>query len=132
MRQLTKSMEESSSDSSLPWPLILHSLSTTLQSSDVTLLTSPVLHKCYQSLRRLARTTVLDSSFQIILQRNLLVALLTKALCGLFPELELWPGAAPKSPPLDLYLVTPRTLRRVPAVAAVWRELEQLGAALVD
>ena len=34
---------------------------------------------------------------------------------------------APPSPPVDLYLVAPRTLRRVPAVDAVWRALETLA-----
>ncbi len=51
-------------------------------------------------------------------------ALLTRAMVAFVSGVEVWPGDAPKSPPVDVYLVAPRTLRRVPAVAAVWRELE--------
>ncbi|MBO6937400.1 MAG: LysR family transcriptional regulator [Deltaproteobacteria bacterium] len=51
-------------------------------------------------------------------------ALLTRSLVSFFPELAIWEGEAPKSPPVDLYLVAPRALRRVPSVAALWSELE--------
>ena len=57
-------------------------------------------------------------------------ALLTRSLVGFVPELAVWSGDAPKSPPVDLYLVAPRTLRRVPAVAAVWREMEAIAKRL--
>lgn len=55
------------------------------------------------------------------------VAVLTRALCVLFPDLQPLAVLAPPSPPVDLYLVAPRTLRRVPAVDAVWRALETLA-----
>lgn len=40
------------------------------------------------------------------------------------------PAGVPAPPPLDLYLVTPRTLRRVPRVAAVYEALEAAFTAL--
>ncbi|MBK8411939.1 MAG: LysR family transcriptional regulator [Sandaracinaceae bacterium] len=58
------------------------------------------------------------------------VAVLTRALCALFPDLAPLPVEAPASPPVDLYLVAPRTLRKVPAVDAVWRALEALAREL--
>jgi DNA-binding transcriptional LysR family regulator len=58
------------------------------------------------------------------------VALLTRAMCSLFPDLEPLPVDAPPSPPVDIYLVAPRTLRKVPAVDAVWRALEALAKEL--
>jgi DNA-binding transcriptional LysR family regulator len=58
------------------------------------------------------------------------VAVLTRALCVLFPDLVSLEVEAPASPPVDLYLVAPRTLRKVPAVDAVWRALEALAKQL--
>ena len=58
------------------------------------------------------------------------VAVLTRALCALFPDLAPLEVEAPASPPVDLYLVAPRTLRKVPAVDAVWRALEALAREL--
>lgn len=58
------------------------------------------------------------------------VAVLTRALCGLFPDLAPLDVEAPASPPVDLYLVAPRTLRKAPPVAAVWAALELLAREL--
>ena len=58
------------------------------------------------------------------------VAVLPTALAALEPSLVVLP-AGPQAPPsLDVYLVTPRTLRRVPRVAAVFEALERALAAL--
>ncbi|HTP29192.1 MAG TPA: LysR family transcriptional regulator [Anaeromyxobacteraceae bacterium] len=60
------------------------------------------------------------------------VAVLPEVLVG--PPLRLTaltlPERVPRPPPLDIYLLTPRALRRVPRVAAVYSALESSLAAL--
>jgi DNA-binding transcriptional LysR family regulator len=81
--------------------------------------------------RRLAIEPALRISSHIAVvesvRAGLGVAVLTRELCRLFPDLVPLDVEAPAPPAVDLYLVAPRTLRKVPAVDAVWRAIEELA-----
>lgn len=56
-------------------------------------------------------------------------ALLTRR----FPELVCWPGASTQEAPvLELFLVTPKTLRGLPRIDVVWRALERGVAGWIE
>lgn len=57
------------------------------------------------------------------------VAVLPRVLCAAMPELVALPTPW-STPTIDVHLVTPRVLRRVPRVAAVWAAVAECFAAL--
>ena len=59
-------------------------------------------------------------------------ALLTRSICQLDRNLVELPLGLSPLPPVELWLVAPRTLRQVPRVAAVWEVLEKSLAVLDD
>lgn len=63
-------------------------------------------------------------------RRGLGVALIPRALLQIDPDLVELDLGLPPGPQLDLWLVTPRALRAVPRIRAVWDLLEQVFAEL--
>ncbi|MFT3925392.1 MAG: LysR family transcriptional regulator [Myxococcales bacterium] len=58
------------------------------------------------------------------------VALLAKSLTRLDPGLKVLSLDLPASPPVELWLVTPRSLSRIPRIRALWEYLEKTLTAL--
>jgi DNA-binding transcriptional LysR family regulator len=77
-------------------------------------------------LRRAPRLFVSSYVSQIeAVRAGIGVALLAKSVLALDPQLALLEPELPAPPELELWLVTPRSLRHVPRIATVWAALEE-------
>lgn len=84
-------------------------------------------------LRRAPRLFVSSYVSQIeAVRAGIGVALLAKSVLALDPQLVLLEPELPTPPELELWLVTPRSLRHVPRIATVWAALEEGLAFLGD
>lgn len=84
-------------------------------------------------LRRAPRLFVSSYVSQIeAVRAGIGVALLAKSVLELDPELVELDRELPAPPELELWLVTPRSLRHVPRIATVWKALEEGLAFLGD